>query len=88
MAVKICFIISILAGYSKYWNTIRRIYSGSVIPELQNRVTHYDVTNRVTNSKILFFKIFRVSNSMWKKLSYSFRVSNSRFLKKMKFQSY
>ena len=36
----------------------------SIIPELRNRVTHYDVTNRVTNSKILFFLIFRVSNSM------------------------
>ena len=30
----------------------------SIIPELQNRVTHYDVTNRVTNSKILFFLYF------------------------------
>ena len=27
----------------------------SIIPELQNRVTHYDVTSRVTNSKILLF---------------------------------
>ena len=31
---------------------------GSIIPQLQNRVMHYDVTNRVTNSKILFFKKF------------------------------
>ena len=30
----------------------------SIIPELQNRVTHYDATNRVTNSKILFFLYF------------------------------
>ena len=30
----------------------------SIIPELQNRVTHYDVTNRVTNSKILLFFLF------------------------------
>ena len=36
---------------------------GSIILELQNRVTHYDVTNRVTNSKY-FFLIFRVSNSV------------------------
>ena len=36
----------------------------SIIPELQNRITHYDVTNRVTNSKILYFLIFRVSNLM------------------------
>ena len=28
---------------------------GSVIPELQKRVTHYEVTNRVTNSKIVLF---------------------------------
>ena len=40
----------------------------SIIPELQNRVTHYDITNRVANSKKIFFLIFRVSNSMWKKL--------------------
>ena len=39
---------------------------GSIIPELQNQVTHCDVTNRVTNSKIL---IFRVSNSMGKKFN-------------------
>ena len=25
---------------------------GSVIPELENRVTHYDVTNQVINSKL------------------------------------
>ena len=42
---------------------------GSIIPELQNQVTHYDVTNQVTNSKILFFQIFRVSNLMWKNLN-------------------
>ena len=30
----------------------------SIIPELQNQVMHYDVTNRVTNSKILFFLYF------------------------------
>ena len=35
-----------------------------MIPELQNRVAHYDVTNQVTNSKILSFLIFRVNNSM------------------------
>ena len=40
--------------------------SGSLIPELQNRVTHYDVANQVTNSKTLFLKIFWVTNSMWK----------------------
>ena len=34
---------------------------GSIIPELQNRVTHYDVINRVTNSKVLFFLIFSKS---------------------------
>ena len=27
---------------------------------LQNRFTHYDVTNRVTNSKIVFFLIFEL----------------------------
>ena len=32
--------------------------SGSIIPELQNRFTHYDITNRGTNSKILFFLNF------------------------------
>ena len=31
---------------------------------------------------IFFFLIFRVSNSMWKKLKCNFRVSNSRCLKK------
>ena len=36
----------------------------SINPELQNRVTHYEVTNRVTNSKISFFKMSQVSNSM------------------------
>ena len=29
---------------------------GSMITELQNRATYYDVTNRVTNSKILLLK--------------------------------
>ena len=43
---------------------LRALSLGSIIPELQNQVTHYDVTNQVTNSKILFFKIFRVSNLM------------------------
>ena len=32
---------------------------GSVIPQLQNQVMHYDVTNRVTNSKF-FKKIFEL----------------------------
>ena len=32
--------------------------------ELQNRATHDGVTTRVTNSKILYFLIFQVSNSM------------------------
>ena len=32
----------------------------SIIPELQNRVTHYDVKNRVTNSKFFFFLIFEL----------------------------
>ena len=32
----------------------------SLIPELQNRVMHYDVTNQVTNSRIFFFKFFEV----------------------------
>ena len=27
---------------------------------VQNRVMHYDVTNRVTNSKTLFFQVFWV----------------------------
>ena len=36
----------------------------SIIPELQNQVMHYDVTNQVTDSKTLFFKIFQVSNLM------------------------
>ena len=61
---------------------------GSIIPELKNRVMHYDVTNHVANSKILFFLIFQVGNSKWKKLWYTFRVSSSRFLKKVKLQSY
>ena len=51
----------------KVWQTIEM---GSVIPELQNQIIKpsytYDVTSRVTNSKF-FLKIFRVSNSMWKK---------------------
>ena len=29
----------------------------SIILELQNRAVHYDVVNRATNSKLLFFKI-------------------------------
>ena len=28
---------------------------GSITTELQNKVTHYDVANRVTNSKIWLF---------------------------------
>ena len=43
------------------------VFMGSIIPELQNRVTHYDVKSRVTTSKILFFEIFRFSTSMRKK---------------------
>ena len=46
----------------------KRRKRGSLILELQNRVTYCDVTNQVTNSKILFFfLIFQVSNLMWKK---------------------
>ena len=37
---------------------------GSIIPKLENRVTHYNVINRVTNSTILIFLIFRVRNSI------------------------
>ena len=33
-----------------------KILKGTIIPDLQNRVIHYDVANRVTNSKSLFFK--------------------------------
>ena len=29
--------------------------TGSIIPELDNRVTHYDITNQVTDFKILLF---------------------------------
>ena len=39
----------------KHMIRLEIIIWGSVIPELENRVTHYDVTNRVTNPKILFF---------------------------------
>ena len=50
----------------KFWfreriieNTISYLYfKGAIISELQNRVTHYDVTNRVTNSKIFLFFYF------------------------------
>ena len=34
---------------------------GSIIPELQNRVTHCDVRNSVTNTKIWFLKIFKLA---------------------------
>ena len=37
---------------------------GPIVLKLQNRVTHYDVTNQVTNSEILLFLIIRVSNSI------------------------
>ena len=30
-------------------------FFGPIIPELQNRVMHYDVTNQVTDCRILFF---------------------------------
>ena len=36
--------------------------------KLLNGVTYYNVKNQVNNSKVLFFLIFRVNNSMWKKL--------------------
>ena len=52
---------------------------GSKIPELQNRVTHYDVINRVTNSNF-FLLLFLWDNNCY------FGISNSRFLKKIKFQ--
>ena len=46
----------------------------SRVPKLSYKTAmHYGVTNGVSNSKILFFKIFRVSNSMSKKLKCSFR---------------
>ena len=60
---------------------------GSIIPELQNRITHYDVANRVTNSEILYFLIFWVGYSMWKKLWYNSRVSSLRFWNKIKFEA-
>ena len=49
---------SILAITSEYENRENIFFSFvskeevSIIPDLQNRVTYYDVTNRVTNSKI------------------------------------
>ena len=42
--------------------------------DLQNRVTRYDVTNWVTNSKVSFFKIFWVSNSMWKDFNIALKL--------------
>ena len=53
----------------------------SIIPELQSRVTHYDITNRVTN---IFFNLSSKKLEA-KKTLYNFRVTNSRFLKKIKF---
>ena len=35
-------------------NSSECVNMGSTIPELQNQVMFHDVTNRVTNSKILF----------------------------------
>ena len=61
-----------------FWELLETLYmlwsffKGSIIPEIQNRVRYYDVTNPVTNSKTLFLFvcfIFRVSNSMWKKVN-------------------
>ena len=65
----------------------------STIPELQNGVTYYDVTNRVINCKILFFKIFRFSNSIWKNFNIVLELVTQDFLKriklrKIKFPSY
>ena len=51
-----------------------RIWNFIVISELQNRVAHYDVTDRVTNSKILLFLIFRISKSMWKFFKKIFQI--------------
>ena len=51
-----------------------RIWNFTVISELQNRVAHYDVTDRVTNSKILLFLIFRISKSMWKFFKKIFQI--------------
>ena len=36
------------------------VMMGSIITELQNRVTHYDVPNQVTNSKTLFVSLFEL----------------------------
>ena len=39
-----------------WWHKLDHVSTmGSIIYELQNRVTHYDVTNWVTNSFLLFF---------------------------------
>ena len=36
------------------------IVLGSITPELKNRVTHYDVTSQVTNSKTFLKKFFEL----------------------------
>ena len=51
-------------------------------PELQNRVT-----KPTSQTELLTVKYFELVLDM-KKTLYSFRVINSRFLKKIKFQSY
>ena len=42
---------------------------GSIIPQLQKQVAHYDVTNPVTNSKIYFFKFFELVTQCEKNLN-------------------
>ena len=53
----------IVCTWLQYKKTVykekNKVKSRSIIPELQNRVTHYDATNRVTNSKMFFSLIFR-----------------------------
>ena len=54
--------------------------------ELQDWVTHYDVTMSQTELlalKFYYFENFGVNNSMWQKHEYSFR-GNSRLLNKIR----
>ena len=44
----------------KRWYLLLRKFWRSIIPELQNQVTHYDVTNRATNCKNFFLKYFKL----------------------------
>ena len=54
--------------------------------KLQNRITHYDVTNRVSTSKILYLCFFELVTRCKKNFNIIFELVTRDFFKKQNFR--